>query len=109
MTVEPWSPQQIPNIADAGSAFARRRYIRRMERAARSTVLALAILSGVIATTVFSPVRPLPSAPGFGKFRLCGGLNQFNCVIDGATISYEGCRIRCIADSHSGGLRTAFR
>jgi len=65
-----------------------------MERAAQSTVLALTVLTGVFATMVFSPVRSLPAVPAFGQFRLCGGLNRINCVIDGDTIRYEGVKIR---------------
>jgi micrococcal nuclease len=94
MTVEPWSPQKIPNIADTRSAFVRRRQHRRAERIAQSTVLAVTILSGVIATTIFSPVRFFLPVPAFGEFRLCGGLNRYNCVIDGDTIRYQGVKIR---------------
>jgi len=94
MTVEPWSPQKILNIADARSAFARRRQRRRVERTAQSTVLALTILTGVIATTIFSPVRSFLPVPGLGTFRLCGGPNRYTCVIDGDTIRYQGAKIR---------------
>jgi micrococcal nuclease len=40
------------------------------------------------------PIRALNSVAGAGRFRLCRGMRQQNCVIDGDTIRYGGVRIR---------------
>jgi endonuclease YncB( thermonuclease family) len=94
MTVEPWSPQRIPNIADARSALLIRQEQRRTQRLAQSAALVVTIFVGAIASTCFGPDRANPIAPMYGKFQLCGWVNRINCVIDGDTIRHEGIKIR---------------
>ena len=68
MTVEPWSPQKMTNIADTRSAFAGRPQRRRVELTAQSTVLAVTILSGSLPRRFFR--QCVPSCPSLGRFRL---------------------------------------
>jgi micrococcal nuclease len=95
MTVEPWSPRPISNIADARSAFLIRQQRRRKERLAQLITLMVTIGVGAIATTLFGPERsePIPGAE-YRTFQLCGWRNRRNCVIDGDTIRHEGVKIR---------------
>jgi hypothetical protein len=81
MTVEPWSPRPISNIADARSAFLIRQQRRRTRRLAQLITLVVTIGVGTIASTLFGPERsePIPGAE-YRTYQLCGWRNRRNCV-----------------------------
>jgi micrococcal nuclease len=94
MTIEPWSPRRISNIANVRFAFLSRQEQRRMQRLAQATALVATIFVGAIATAFFGPDHPNSITSIYGKFELCGWVNRMNCVIDGDTIRHEGIKIR---------------
>jgi endonuclease YncB( thermonuclease family) len=106
MTVEPWSPRPISNIADTRSAFLIRQQRRRTRRLAQLITLVVTIGVGTIASTLFGPERsePIPGAE-YRTYQLCGWRNRRNCVIDGDTIRHEGVKIR-LADIDAPEIST---